>query len=544
VGDAVRERWAEAGGFVIIAPAGVAVRSVAPLLGDKRSDPAVVSVDDRGRWSIALTGGHAGGANELAREVAALLGAEPVVTTGTDMAGLPGLDDLPGFEATGQVAAVTRRWLDGEAPSVALDPALTGWTLPEPLAGLAGRSAGREAGWRITVTDSSRPAGAREVVLRPKSVVVGVGSSTGSDPEGLLESVTHALRAADADSSSVEAVATIDVKVDEPSIRDLADRLGARLLGLPAAALEATAGARGVPNPSRIVASAVGTPSVAEAAALLAGGPGSTLILAKQVSRTGDSTVAVARRLRPAGNLAVVGVGPGDPAMRTPEATAAVRHADVVAGYGPYVDLVADLIRPAHSVLRYPIGSEVERCTEALSRAAGGEHVALVSSGDPGVYAMASLVLELAPAHGDPPVTVVAGLTAASSAAAILGAPLGHDHAAISLSDLLTPWATIRRRIQAAAEGDFVVSLYNPRSGRRTTQLAEAIRILSRHRPPSTPAAVLTSIGRPGQEVLRTVVSELSPATAGMLSLVMVGSSRTRWIGPRMVTPRGYPSRR
>jgi cobalt-precorrin 5A hydrolase/precorrin-3B C17-methyltransferase len=267
------------------------------------------------------------------------------------------------------------------------------------------------------------------------------------------------------------------------------------------------------------------------------------LILAKQVSRTGDSTVAVARRLRPAGRLAVVGVGPGDPAMRTPEATAAVRHSDVVAGYAPYVDLVADLIRPAHSVLRYPIGSEVERCTEALSRAAGGQHVALVCSGDPGVYAMASLVLELAPAHGDPPVTVVAGLTAASSGAAILGAPLGHDHAAISLSDLLTPWATIRRRIQAAAEGDFVVSLYNPRSGRRTTQLAEAIRIISRHRPPSTPAAVLTSIGRPGQEVLRTVVSELSPATAGMLSLVVVGSSRTRWIGPRMVTPRGYPSR-
>ena len=228
--------------------------------------------------------------------------------------------------------------------------------------------------------------------------------------------------------------------------------------------------------------------------------------------------------------------------MRTAEATAAVRHADVVIGYGPYLDLVGDLLKPSQTLLRSPIGSEAERCKQSLSRAASGERVALVCSGDAGIYAMASLVFELSADHGDPPITVVAGVTAALSAAAVLGAPLGHDHASISLSDLLTPWSTIRGRLQAAAEGDFVVALYNPRSGRRTTQLGEAISVLRQHRPPSTPAAVITEIGRPAQRVVRTVLSDFDPGIVDMLSLVIVGSTRTRWIGSRMVTPRGYPA--
>jgi cobalt-precorrin 5A hydrolase/precorrin-3B C17-methyltransferase len=153
---------------------------------------------------------------------------------------------------------------------------------------------------------------------------------------------------------------------------------------------------------------------------------------------------------------------------------------------------------------------------------------------------MASLVLELAPGLGDPPVVVVPGVTAALSAAAVLGAPLGHDHAAVSLSDLLTPWEVIIRRLRALAEGDFVVTLYNPRSSRRTGQLVEALAILAAHRAPTTPAAVLTDLGRPGMHVLRSTLDRLDPGEVSMRSLVVVGSSTTRWIGDRMVTPRGY----
>lgn len=525
--DTIRAEWQAADGFVIFGATGIAVRAVAPLLSSKAADPAVVCVDDAGRHAIALTGGHAGGANDLAAEVAALLGAEPVLSTATDLAGLPALDRLPGFRASGDVAAVTRRWLDGAAPRVEWEPGLERW---RPRVGAAG------AGGLVTVTDSGRSPRAGEVLLRPRSLVLGAGASRGADPAALVAAAGAALARAGRDRACVSAVATADIKADEPAMTTLAGSFGVPLLAFPAPVLAGQA----VPNPSDVVEAAVGTPSVAEAAALVGAGPGSVLLGEKAVSETRDSTVALARRPGPVGHLAVVGLGPGLADRRTPEAAAAVRGADVVIGYGPYVDQAADLLGPGQEVTRSPIGAETDRARAALVMAAGGMRVALVCSGDPGVYAMASLVCELAPEAGDPPVTVIPGVTAALAGAAVLGAPLGHDHASVSLSDLLTPWEVIRRRLHAVGEADFVVSLYNPKSLRRTTQLPEALAILGRHRPHTTPAAVLTDIGRPAQSVVRTTLLELDPDAVGMLSLVIVGSSQTRWIGGRMVTPRGY----
>jgi cobalt-precorrin 5A hydrolase/precorrin-3B C17-methyltransferase len=533
--DTVRARWTGVDGFVLVCATGIAVRAIAPLLADKAADPAVVVVDDGGRFAVALTGGHRGGANVLAREVAALLGAEAVITTATDGAGLPALDNLPGFTAAGDVAGVTRAWLDGSPPTADRDPALAAWPLP---AGLAESGTGRRA--TVIVTDRDVEPGAGEVVLRPKSLVLGVGSSRGADPERLHRLVVETLAEAGLSLDAVACVASVEQKAGEPAIVELASALGVGLRVYPA---EHLAGLP-VPNPSPVVDAAVGTPSVAEAAALAAvgadraGADGPMLVVEKR--RSTDATVAVARRAGPEGHLAVVGLGPGDPALRTPAASAAVRQADVVIGYGPYVELADDLLETRHEVLRSPIGAETERCTEALRRAAAGERVALVCSGDPGVYAMASLVCELAPDHGDPPVVVVPGVTAALAAAAVLGAPLGHDHAAVSLSDLLTPWPVIERRLRAVADGDFTVSLYNPRSKRRTRQLDAALGILAAGRPGGTPAAILTDVGRPAQRVIRTTLADLDPEQVDMLSLVIIGSSTTRWTGDRMVTPRGY----
>ena len=524
--DAVRELWPTVDGLVLFAATGVAVRAIAPLLASKSSDPAVVCVDDAGRHVVSLIGGHRAGANDLAVEVAGRLGATPVVSTATDLAGLPALDRLTGFTAEGDVAGVTRLWLDGAAPAVAWDPGLEAWGLPFAPG----------TGGPVTVTDADRPPQPGEVLLRPASLVVGVGASRGAEPSALAQAAEGILRRSGRVAKSVAAVATAAIKEAEPAIVELAAKWGVPLTTFPADVLAA----QPVPNPSPTVEAAVGTPSVAEAAALVAAGPGARLLGVKQVSAARDSTVALTRRAAPPGHLAVVGLGPGGPGTRTPDAAAAVRHADVVIGYGPYVDQAADLLRPGQEVLRSPIGAETERTRTALDRAARGSRVALVCSGDPGVYAMASLACELAPQAGHPPVTVVPGVTAALAAAAVLGAPLGHDHASISLSDLLTPWDVIVRRLRAVAEGDFVVSLYNPRSVRRTHQLPEALRVLGAHRPPETPAAVLTELGRPGQTVVRTRLADLDPAGVGMLSLVVVGSSRTRWVSGRMVTPRGY----
>jgi cobalt-precorrin 5A hydrolase/precorrin-3B C17-methyltransferase len=519
IAETVRARWSSTEGFVLMLAVGAAVRVVAPLLGDKRTDPAVVCVDEAGRFAVAVCGGHAGGANDLARAVAAHLGASPVVTTATDAVGLTGLDQLPGFVAGGDVAAVTAAILDGRP--VAIDNPL-GW--PVPLV------ADPPAQVKVVITDSVVPATAPgTAVLHPPSLVLGIGSSTGAPADEVAALVSDALAAGGLARESVGEVATIDRRAVEPGIV---------ALGLPVSAFPPESLATiDVPNPNEVVRAAVGTPSVCEAAALLAAGPGASLVVPKRSSRA--VTVAIARRTRPRGHLAIVGLGPGGPDHRTAAAERAVRRADVVIGYRAYLDQCDDLLRPGQEALRSPIGDEVVRAKQALTEASAGRRVALVCSGDAGVYGMASIACELADGAVD--IDVIPGVTAALAAAAALGAPLGHDHAAISLSDLLTPWAVIESRLRAAAVGDLVVSLYNPRSQGREWQLDAACRLLLEYRPPDTPVGVVTDAGRGDRErVVLTTLAELDTAGVGMTSCVIVGSTTSRVIAGRMVTPRGY----
>jgi cobalt-precorrin 5A hydrolase/precorrin-3B C17-methyltransferase len=207
-------------------------------------------------------------------------------------------------------------------------------------------------------------------------------------------------------------------------------------------------------------------------------------------------------------------------------------------GLDQYVDQVRDLLRPGTRVLEYQIGEEQERAHAAVRLAEQGHAVALVGSGDTGVYAMASPALEEVGAGVD--VVPVPGVTAAVSAAALVGAPLAHDHAAISLSDLHTPWEVIERRVRAAAEGDFVITFYNPRSRNRDWQLPKALGIVAGHRSPQTPVGVVRCAERPSQTVSITTLADLDVSTVDMLTTVVVGSSQTRVVNGRMVTPRGY----
>jgi cobalt-precorrin 5A hydrolase/precorrin-3B C17-methyltransferase len=368
------------------------------------------------------------------------------------------------------------------------------------------------------------------VVLHPPSLVAGVGASTGAPADAVSELLDAALDDAGLAGASVAEVATLDRKTTEPALR----ALDLPLRGFTADALRAVE----VPTPSAVVAEAVGTPSVAEAAALLAAGPGAEVVVPKQANAV--ATVAIARRARPPGRLRIVGLGPGAPRLRTPAAETAILHAHVVVGYAPYVDACADLLQPHHEVARSPIGEEVVRAKQALAEAGGGREVALVCSGDPGVYAMASIALELAADAPDVEIEIVPGVTAALASAAGVGAPLGHDFATVSLSDLLTPWEAIEARLRAAAVADFAIALYNPRSERRTWQLDTARRILLEHRSPATPVAVVTDATRADEQIHVTTLADLDPGDAGMTSCVLIGSSSTRAVGGRMVTPRGY----
>ncbi|MFE9297094.1 precorrin-3B C(17)-methyltransferase [Streptomyces niveus] len=567
VREAVERAFAECEQLVCFLATGATVRLLAPLLADKSTDPGVVCVDEAGRYAVSLLGGHTGGANSLATEVGSTLSATPVITTATDATGIPGLDTL-GLPFEGAVATVTRAMLDGAPVTLRADAV---WPLPplppNVMAGGAGGAPTAPArphvhrpteptahapqgvptqstpagtvrpGAGLLVSDRVVPLGPADVVLRPPSLVVGVGASRGAGVDEVYGLVVDVLREAGLSALSVGELATVDAKADEPGIVGAAAELGVPVRTYPAGVLASV----DVPNPSDAPLAAVGTPSVAEAAALAAAGRGGELLVPKRKSsphgRPAMATCAVVRRA-PRGRLAVVGLGPGARDLVTPRAVAELRRASVLVGLDQYVDQIRDLLRPGTRVIESGLGSEEERARTAVAEARAGHAVALIGSGDAGVYAMASPAL--AEAADDIEVLGVPGVTAALAAAAILGAPLGHDHVSISLSDLHTPWEVIERRVRAAAEADIVVTFYNPRSRGRDWQLPKALALLAEHRTATTPVGVVRNASRPDGTSHLTTLARIDPTTVDMMTVVTVGNTATREIAGRMVTPRGY----
>lgn len=247
------------------------------------------------------------------------------------------------------------------------------------------------------------------------------------------------------------------------------------------------------------------------------------------------------------GTLTIVGIGPGAHDHTTPAALAAIAEAEVVVGYTTYIRLVKDLI-VGKDIVRTGMTEEIGRARTAVDRARAGAKVVIISSGDAGVYGMAGLVFqvlqEIGWRRGDAPeLRLVPGITALNACASLVGAPLGHDFCAISLSDLLTPWAVIERRIEAAAASDFVIGLYNPASGRRTRQIVRAHEIISKHRPGTTPVALVKSAYRKLESRVLTDLDHFLEYEIGMLTTVIVGSSQTFVFEGHMVTPRGYTNK-
>ncbi|MEE8536108.1 MAG: precorrin-3B C(17)-methyltransferase, partial [Kiloniellales bacterium] len=411
-------------------------------------------------------------------------------------------------------------------------------------------------GLEIRVTETADPGAPDRLVYHPAVLAVGVGCERDCDPHEVIALVEETLAEAGLAAGAVAALVSIDLKADEPAVHAAAKALEvpARFFGKVALAAETDR----LVNPSDLVRREVGVAGVAEGAALAAAGPEGALVVPKRKSKR--ATCAIARAPapldpaaigRPRGRLAVVGTGPGDAAWRTPEVEAEVRRASDLVGYRLYLDLLGPLVR-GKALHAFALGEEEARVRAALDLAAEGRRVALVSSGDPGIYAMAALVFELLEREDRADwrrieIAVSPGISALQAAAARIGAPLGHDFCAVSLSDLMTPWAVIERRLVAAAEGDFVVALYNPVSKRRRHQLAKAAEILRRRRAAGTPVVLARNLGRPGERVEVIDLAELTPERVDMLTLVLVGSSETRRLahggGIWVYTPRGYGGR-
>jgi cobalt-precorrin 5A hydrolase/precorrin-3B C17-methyltransferase len=528
-----------------VCAAGILVRAVAPVLADKRAEPPVIAIPDDGSTVIPLLGGHHG-ANRLAKQIAEALQSHAAVTTAGDVSLGIALDEPPvGWRLANPEDAkpVMMAMLGGQKPIIEGE-------------NIWGIEAG-DGPVKLVASEAPVEAGPEVLAYHPQRFALGLGCARGCDAGEMWGLVQESLTAANIAPEAIACVASLDLKADEPAMIATARRLGVPFRVFTAAELEAEAGR--LVNPSEVVFNEVGCHGVAEGAALAVAGVDGVLVVEKR--KTLNATCALARAPeviveltgRSRGKLSIVGIGPGQHSWRTPEASVLIAEAEELVGYGLYIDLLGPLAA-GKKRSDFPLGGEEDRCRYALEQAGKGHNVALVCSGDAGIYAMGALVYELldrgpealgvSDAAQRVEVVSTPGVSALQGAAARAGAPLGHDFCAISLSDLLTPRADIVKRLHAAAEGDFVIAFYNPVSKRRRTLLAEARDILLGHRPADTPVMLASNLGRPEEAVRYVRLADLRVDDVDMLTVVLVGSSNSKLAqlgeGPRMYTPRGY----
>ena len=549
--DEMRRLFSTGRPIIGLCATAIVVRILAPALTGKQADPPVIAVAEDGSAVVPVLGGHHG-ANTLARKIAALTGGTPAITTASDVRFDVALDDPPhGYVLANphHIKPFVARLLAGEAVTLTGDaPWLTGSALPFA----------DDGALAVTITTAPLAGTESHLVYHPQTMCIGVGCARGAPPGELAKLVANSLKDAGVSPLAAALIASLDLKSDEAAITTLAARYH-----VPARFFDAATLKREAPrlaNPSDVVMAEVGCPGVAEGACLAAAGPAGRLIAEKTKSAMATCAIALAPGPltalpgTPRGRISITGIGPGSKDWRSPEATSALQSATDWVGYGLYLDLADDLAygKTRHAFL---LGDETERVRHAFRLAGQGRHVALVCSGDAAIYAMAALVYEVLDTHDlTGPETRVAidtipGISAFQAASARAGALIGHDFCTISLSDLLTPWPAIEARIRAAAEGDFNIAFYNPRSKKRTGHLARALAILKTRRNDDTPVIIASNLGRPGEKVRCVRLAGFDPDEVDMLTIVMIGSSQSRRVtrGDGRIycyTPRGYAAKK
>jgi cobalt-precorrin 5A hydrolase/precorrin-3B C17-methyltransferase len=553
----VRNEWAKKSRLIFIMASGAVVRTLAPLMEDKRKDPPVVVLDEKGRYAISLLGGHLGGANALAEEIASVVGGRAVITTASDVNGLPAIDlwaERQGLTVDdwSRVATIGARLVNrGELTFFSDVPLEAPWPF---------RKVDKHSDADIVVTNRlilvDNPLSA-SLTLRPRNLVAGIGCNSGTSAGEIEGAVKQAFQESGLSFLSLSAIATIDKKRDESGLVSFAKSHSLPLLTFTSDEIN---NVRGV-APSEAARKATGAQAVAEPVAVLGSG-NHTLLMGKK--KIGNVTVAVAERKKEPpktldprsalpegekkGKIFVVGIGPGSADHLTPRAAKAIDEAEAIVGYGTYLDLIRDLIE-GKEIVSTGMAREIDRCRRAIGLSAEGRTVAVISGGDPGIFGMAGLVLELLKKDAGlllslPEIEIVPGVSALNACAARLGAPLMHDFAVISLSDRLTPWPTIEARLETAAQGDFVIVLYNPKSKGRQDHIRKARDIIMAHRPPDTPVGIVRGAMRAGEIRILTDLLHMPFENIDMQTTVVVGNSRTMAWNGFIITPRGYEQKK
>lgn len=540
IADILPERFAAGDTVVCVMAAGIVFRLLAPHLQQKHDDPAVIVIDEDGNYVVPLLGGHAAGANRLAVEIADYLGGEAVLTTSSDVQGLTAPDEVARMVGARvadelELRRVTSLLVNGEEVCIESEqePCIDGYRWVERGADASG-CRGRLV---ISHLDGEAAGDMPTAKLVPRRVAVGIGCKRDTPATDIVAAVKAACDEAGVDPLAVGMIASVELKEDEPGLRTAAAALGAGLAFYPAGELDALDR-----EGSDFVRQQTGTAAVSEPAALLAAGPEARLLAGKAARGGVTTALALAPRSLTLpddvgqGSIVVVGIGAGSRQSLTREAAAALRTASTIIGYRTYIQQVRQ-IYPDKEFIDGAMGAELDRCRKALELARSGKKVALVSSGDAGIYGMAGPLLEMA---GETPVTVIPGITAAQLAAASLGAPLMNDYITISLSDLLTPREEVLRRVESAARADMVICLYNPTSKKRRPLFEEACGIIADHRPGETVVGLVRKAGSVDESVAIFTLAKLARAEVDMRSVVVIGNSKTSVISGRMVTTRGY----
>ncbi len=604
----VPEVWNESKVLIFIMAAGIVVRTIAPLVKDKRLDPAVIVIDDNGQFSVSLLSGHLGKANAFATEIADFLGSRAVITTASDSNNLPSLDlwaidnDLV-IEDWGMLPKIMTRFLNSGVLKIYIEHGHEGqrtWLdikLPDEFS----RTDNPElADVLITNKTDLTTDNSGKLYLRPRNIVLGIGCNTGTPADEIEAAVKKTLREHNLSFLSVASIATIDLKENERGLIGFAKNHDFKINFYSPDELNT------VPDIkiSEHAYKATGAYAVAEPSALLASGNRSLLISKQKI---GNVTVSAAEMkkaeqltreaminkndtiphsetsdlpcgrsaAKKMGRIYIVGTGPGSIEHITPAARNAISQSDVIVGYGTYLELVRELIRNKE-VISTGMTQEIDRCKTAIRIARDGKTVSVISGGDPGIYAMAGLVFELLSAETQqkgiasgqqirernkdisysladelsrsfatslPDVEVIPGISALNACAARLGAPLMHDFASISLSDRLTPWELIEKRLHAASMSDFVIAIYNPRSMGRPEHINKARDIILQYRKPETPVGIVKAAMRENEKIIVTNLEEMLRHEIDMQSTLIIGNSQTFLWESYMITPRGYTSK-
>ncbi len=551
-------RFQEFDAHLFIMATGIVVRNIAELLKNKTTDPAVLVLDECGHHVISLIAGHLGGANALTVKLAAHLGAKPVITTATDTHNLTALDEVARkiggtVENPKKIKTVSTCLINQVPVGLCCDRELFdafyghSQNSPDYIDDLSDVDVSHYGAFCIISEkyyELPSDLIEKKLFIRPPILTIGIGCNKNTAYDEIDAAVSLVLKNHRLSPLSVAGLATIVQKQEEPGLVEYARSYGHDLQAYSSAELNrVTADELSPPSPHS--EKHVGARGVAEPAALLSAGSDAQLLVPKQKIR--NVTVAVAKKqlsysLNPkdSGKLFVVGIGPGDPIYMTDHVRRIIDTSKVIVGYKKYIELLTPLI-DTQEIIATGMTREIERVDEALRAAVGGKIVALVCSGDAGIYGMAGLVYERQRHLGINVETEISpGVSAATAAASLLGAPLVNDFITLSLSDLLTPTETVEMRIRLAATSDMVTAVYNPVSKKRKALIAQLQAEFIKHRDPDTPVGVVTHALRKGQNIQFYSLRDLLHCEMNMNSVVIIGNSETEIINERMVTRRGY----